>query len=209
MVRKRRKRKVKPGDGSALKHYKWWHSVYRSQFEIDHDDHRYTLDVDQFDWDERAFLYRDGHQHAVSVMPASFPVPGARIEAATSTYGMKRAHLVLDADDSQTQLHAVPGSAEAWRARIAVRHPVLSRSISAASIVVLLVALAFWVPQAVEGLTHIPAVADRIGGSWTSPVTLPSWLSIALGVGGVIAALERALQLRNHWLVDADTWWFG
>lgn len=209
MVRQSRQRKVKPGDGSALKPYRWWHPIYRSQFEIDHEGHRYTLDVDFFDWNERAYLYRDERQVAFCPVPAAFGVPGGQIEAAWSTYGMKRAHLVLTESGTTTQMHASPGTAEAWRARLAVRHPALSRVLAVASVVVLLVALAVWVPQAVETLTQIPAVAEWIGGPWTSPLNVPSWLQGALAFGGVAAGLERALSLRNHWLIDADTWWLG
>ena len=44
-------------------------------------------------------------------------------------------------------------------------------------------------------------------GTFTSPIQLPAWLNTALLVAGIIAAFERALTLRNHWLIDADTTW--
>lgn len=38
-------------------------------------------------------------------------------------------------------------------------------------------------------------------------MSLPSWLNTTLTVAGVLASLERALTLRNHWLPDVDTFW--
>jgi len=71
---------------------------------------------------------------------------------------------------------------------------------------VLLVGLVLLVPQLLELVTRIDAVAERVG-VFTSPVSLPPWLNTTLTVAGVLASLERALTLRNHWLLDVDTLW--
>ena len=44
-------------------------------------------------------------------------------------------------------------------------------------------------------------MGDRYGG-FAAPVQLPLWLTIALGLGAVLASVERALRLRYHWLLD-------
>ncbi|MFP5072481.1 hypothetical protein ACLFMI_22795 [Pseudonocardia nantongensis] len=36
-----------------------------------------------------------------------------------------------------------------------------------------------------------------------SPVQLPLWLNIALGVGAAVGSTERALRLRYSWLDSA------
>ncbi len=205
--RRRRLKKVKPGDGRPLRPYRRWHGLWRSVFEVDLEGHRYALDVDHFDLDGRARLYLDGRRHAVAEMPAAFPVPGGAIEAESSTYGLKRAHLVLD-DGTEYQLRPVPHSPEAWRADLGRRSPGVSKALAGGAITVLVVALVLGLPQLAEQITAIPAVAERVG-TVTAPITLPAWLNTALTVGGVLAGLERALTLRYHWLIDGDTGWFG
>src|SRR5699024_5206161 len=86
------------------------------------------------------------------------------------------------------------------------RHPGASRVIGLIAVVILLVGLVLMVPQAAELLTSIDAVAERVG-SFTSPIQLPSWLNTSLLVAGALAATERALTLRNHRLIDADSPW--
>ncbi|MFC7406526.1 hypothetical protein [Georgenia alba] len=195
-------KKVKPGDGSPLKPYRGWHVLWRTVFTLDHAGHEYALDVDFFDLEGRARFYRDGSQVAVAEMPAAFPVPDGAVEAASSTYGMRRAHLVLTSGQER-QLDPAPRTGEAWRARLAERRPGLSRALATGAVVVLVAALLLGLPQAMEQLSRIPVVADHLG-TFTSPVTLPAWLNTALGVAGVLAALERALSLRHHWLIDGD-----
>lgn len=206
-------RKVEPGDGRPLPAYRHGHLLWRSLFAIEHTDpaggtaHEYAVDVNLFDLDGRAALYRDGVRHAVAPLPAAFPVPGGVVEVASSMLGLKRVHLVLDSGEER-QLRPAPRTAEHWRARLGQRWPRLSRWLAGTAIAVLLVGLALGLPQAVEQVSRVPAVADRFG-TVTSPVSLPSWLNTTLLVAGLLAALERALTLRNHWLIDADTWLLG
>ena len=212
MGRKRREKKTKPGDGSPLRPFRPWQALYRSLFYLDADTtagrvDQFAVDVDYFDWDSRVFLYRDGKQEALAGLPAAFPVPGGVIEVATSTYGLRRMHLV-DSEGTARVLRPHPHSAEGWRARLARRHPRTSKAVSAASVAVLLASLLLLVPQMLEWVTHLPEVAEVVG-TVDSPVALPAWVNSALVVAGVLAAVERALNLRNHWLLDADTGWLG
>ena len=54
---------------------------------------------------------------------------------------------------------------------------------------------------ALEMVTRLDIVSDRFA-TLTSPIDLPGWASTTLLVAGILAATERALTLRNHWLVD-------
>ena len=74
------------------------------------------------------------------------------------------------------------------------------------AVMILLVGLVLMVPQVVELVTTVEVVAAQVG-TFTSPIQLPVWLNTTLLVAGMIAAFERALTLRNHWLIDADTTW--
>lgn len=209
--RRRAERRVKPGDGRALGPFRWWSVLWRTRFTVDHaapsgTTATYTVDV-ELALDDKAELYVDGSQHAVATLPAAFPVPGGVIDVASSLYGMRRAHLMTD-DGQKHQMVPAPGTAEHWRARLDHRHPRMSRWIGRVAVVVLLVGLVLVVPQAVQMISEVPPVAELLG-TFTSPVSLPGWLNTALAAAGVLAAIERALTLRNHWLIDADTWMFG
>src|SRR5690606_20033261 len=120
--------------------------------------------------------------------------------------GLSRMHHVPAGDRPAQTLRPHPRSLEGLRARFGRRHPGASRLLGALAIVVLLIGVALMVPQAAELITSIPPVAERVG-TFTSPIQLPTWLNITVTVAGVLAALERALTLRNHWLIDAEATW--
>lgn len=197
--------KVRAGDGRALRPMHSWQALHRTMFGIEHLQVRYVVDVSILG--DEAFLYVDGAQRAKAEMPCTFPITGGRIEAASSTYGLKRMHLVLE-DGTEHQLFPAPLTAEAWRARLGERHPRLSSWLARAAVVVLLLGLAVVVPEVIERLSQLDVVAENIG-TFTSPLTLPGWLATTLTVAGAAAGLERALTLRNHWLIDVDTFWIG
>ena len=210
--RRRKSAKVEHGDGTPLQPFRFWHLFYRSLFVTEHpndDDqvHTYAVDVNFFDEKSRAFLYRDGTQHAVSKMPAAFPISGGFIEVAATMFGMKRVHLVLNSGEER-QLRPAPRTAEHRRAVFGQRFPGMSRLIAGTAIVILLIGLVVGVPQLIEQVSQIPIIAERFG-SFSAPFSPPGWVNTTLLVGGIAAAFERALTLRNHWLIDADTWLFG
>jgi hypothetical protein len=243
--RRRKLGKVKPGDGTPLKAYRWWQPLSRTIFYFrsdlaersdlsdlsdagdwtdvsdpgdandasdriaiaDGEAHVYAVDVDFFDWNSEARLYRDGRQFSRSVLPAAFPVPGGVIEVATSTFGLTRMHFVAENGEERVLLPG-RGTAEGLRARFGRRFPRWSRGVGALAIIILLVGLVVAAPQALEVLTHIDWVAENFG-VFESPLVLPVWANTVLLVAGAIAALERALTLRSHWLIDLDTWWLG
>ncbi|WP_154792317.1 hypothetical protein [Occultella kanbiaonis] len=207
----KRARKNKPGDDSPLKPQRPWQVLSRSIFRIETgpagEVHEYAVDVDHFDLDEKVALYRDGRQHLVAGTPATFVVPGGAIEVARSTFGVSRMHLVADSGEERV-LAPDRHSAEYWRLVLDRRHPRLSRWIGRVAIGILVVGLVLFVPQLLELVSGIDVVAENVG-TFTSPISLPAWLNVTLLVAGILASTERALTLRNHWLLDLDTWWLG
>lgn len=163
-----------------------------------------------------AALYCDGVQVARSNLPAAFPVPGGVIEVARSSYGLTRMHFVPRAeggtaggpDEASTAVMLQPHrrSPEGIRARIARRFPFVSRVIGALAVVILIVGLVTGLPQGLQMITEIPLIADRFG-VFTSPFQFPAWVNTSLLIAGIVAATERALTLKNHWLIDLDTTW--
>ena len=209
--RKRAIARVKPGDGKPLKPMRAWQSVYRTVFHIDLPDdgtqRTYSVNVPYLDLDTTVSLYRDGRRTARAATPAVLPVPGGVIEVRASTFGLSRMHFVPH-DGAPRTLLPDRASAEGIRARFAHRFPRASRAAGTVAIAVLLVGLVVAVPQALEWVTSIDVVAERVG-TFTSPIVLPEWASTSLLVAGCLAGFERALTLRNHWLIDIDTWFIG
>lgn len=202
-----RRRRAEEGDGSPLREWRPWHALWRSALVTEHAGHHWTVDVDHFDWEGRALLHRDGRCAAVSVMPAALPVPGAHIEVATGTWGLTRAHIVHE-DGREEVLDPLPGTSEAWRARMGERFPRTSRAVGVLAVLVLTVNLVLLGLALAEWATHQSWAAPHVA-PWSSPLRLPDWLPGILVVAGVLAALERALTIRSHWLVDAETGWFN
>ena len=221
--RSRQLRRAKPGDGSALKPLAWWQLLTRTQFFLDPDESvgrtaQYAVDVrflaTPLEGGKIAegarhapvALYRDGRQQLIANPPVAFAVPGGVIEVGTSMYGLTRMHLVPDDGSPDRTLRPHRRSLEGLRARFDRRHPAASRVVGLLAVLILLVGLVLMVPQAAEIATSLDMVAERVG-TFTSPIQLPTWLNTSLLIAGALAATERALTLRNHWLIDADTTW--
>ncbi|HEY1134403.1 MAG TPA: hypothetical protein VGE77_07480 [Nocardioides sp.] len=206
-------KKVEPGDGSRQPRLRPWHFLVRTMLLTRVPDqhgvlHDHAVHVKLLADEKGARHYRDRVQVAVGDLPVKFAVPGGRLEVATSIFGLSRAHHVRD-DGTEQVMTPAPGSAEHARARFGRRFPRTSRLIGAVAIVICLAGVAIAVPQLLELVTHWPPVADRIDWSFDSPVSLPAWANTSLFVAGLLAGTERALTLRNHWLIDADTWVLG
>ncbi|GEK22037.1 hypothetical protein [Cellulomonas xylanilytica] len=207
--RRRQAKRVKPGDGSPLPRFRWWQLLSRSLFTLelvgpDGRPSSYAVDVrqagDKDDGEVRARLYVDGALRMVSRVPARFPVPGGEIEVVVGGFGMKRCHLVA-ADGSERQLVPHPRSAEGRRARFDRDHPVASRGVGALSLLAVLVGLCLALPALAETISEIPPVAQAVG-TFKSPLNLPGWLLVTVGVAAVVGSIERALRLRSSWIDD-------
>lgn len=207
--RRRARQKVKPGDGHTLKPWHWWHLFWRSLFFLQLIDENgrqqtYAVSVNYFSETSQADLYLNGRHHAVSELPAAFPVPNGVIEVDMSTIGIKRMHYVAEGSEGGTvpqQLVPDADSNEGLRARLDSRHPALSRWLGVVSLLVLVVALVLGAPQLLETITSIEVIAENIG-TFTSPVQLPAPVNTALTLAAVLASFERALRLRYNWLLD-------
>ncbi|GAB2667697.1 hypothetical protein GCM10027271_29190 [Saccharopolyspora gloriosae] len=207
--RDRALRRVKSGDGRPLKPFRWWQQFSRALLHLTldhHDGHRtvYTVEVRHMgdsNGEVKAHLFRDGRHHAVSKVPAAFPVDGGTIEVATSQVGLKRCHYVT-ASGTEHQLTPDPKSAEGRRARLERNHPVVSGAVGFVSVVLLVIGVILLAIQIAEPISRIPPIAANIG-IFESPLHLPLWLNTALTIGAALASTERALRMRYHWLLDA------
>lgn len=204
--------KAKPGNGSALAKYRFWQLFSRSLFILELRDpqgrgHVFEVDVryyaDSSTKASPAALYRDGVQLYRAKLPVAFPVPGGVIEVAKSASGLKRMHYVTG-DGRERMLRPHPRSHEGLRARFGQRFPRVSGALGVLAVAVLVVGLAVALPKTLEVVTHSPIIAQNVG-RFVSPIRLPQWANISLGVAGALAAVERALTLRHHWLLDMKT----
>ncbi|MBB5857620.1 hypothetical protein ACFQ05_18600 [Amycolatopsis umgeniensis] len=199
-------RRIKHGDGHALPRFRWWQQGGRALFYLRPagDEGEYAVDVRHGRTDSsghtNADLYLDGRHHARSRLPAAFPVPGGTIEVKKSVFGLKRCHFVT-VDGVEHQLQPDRFSAEGRREHLDRTHPALSRGIGFFSTILLLVSVAVLITQLLEKLTRPAPIAEHIG-TFTSPVALPVWLNIAIGIAAALASTERALRLRYNWLLD-------
>lgn len=206
---RRLERRVKPGDGKPLKPFRWWQMTRRSLLSValpagGGHSATYTVEVrhggDAETGVVRARLYRDGFCEAESKLPARFPVPGGNIEVRRSEVGMRRCHFVAD-DGSERRLVPDPRSGEGRRMNFAREHPGASALIGAVSVVLLLIGVGLNLLQAAQPISEIPVIAESLG-TFESPVRLPIWLNITLGLGAAFGAVERGMRMRYHWLLD-------
>jgi len=203
-----RSARVTPGDGHALQRFRWWQQLSRSLFHLHLSDESgveetWSVDVrhaGDSNGEVNARLHRDGVHHARSEFPATFAVPGGAIEVVATSFGLRRCHYVTHAG-VEWQLVPDPASAEGRRARLEQARPVLSRAMGLVSVSVLALALVLGVPQIIEQITQIPAVAQRVG-TFISPFHISGWANTALFMATVVASTERALRLRYNLLLD-------
>lgn len=215
VIKERRRReaakRLKDGNGRPLKRFRWWQPLSRALFHlplIHGDGHRTVYSVDVPYWQRvmtedgkgRAHLYLNGRHHLESALPAVFPVPGGAVEVEPTAFGLKRCHYVTAGGDER-QLVPDERSAEGRRARLDREHPALSRLVRAVSLVLLVVPILLVVPQIAEAVSRVPPVAERFG-TFASPVDLPLWLNVALGLCASTSSVERATRLRWNALLD-------
>lgn len=203
--RSRAAARVRPGNGQALAAFRWWQLPGRALFHLYLTELDYAVDIrhwqNQSSGNVEAHLYRNGRQYAVSKLPATFPVPGGIVDVAMSGFGIKRCHYVPE-KGSERQLTPDPATAEGRRARMDHRHPGASRLIGRLSVVMLLIGVTLLVLEVAPPISQIPPIAESVG-TFTSPIDLPWWLTLALALATATASAERALRMRYHWLLDA------
>ncbi|MCA1040521.1 hypothetical protein LCM00_13490 [Bacillus infantis] len=211
--RYRAARRVKDGNGLPLKKYRWWQPFSRSLFYLtltNEAGRQMVYAVDFSYWQQffsengkgKAHLYLDGKHYAESKLPAAFAVAGGRIEVASTVFGLKRCHFVTG-EGTVHQLTPDESSAEGRRARFDREHPTLSRWIGYISLIMLIVPLVLAIPQIIDAVTQVPLIAQRFG-TFDSPITLPMWLNIGLGLCAAAGSVERATRLKWNALLDGS-----
>ena len=208
--RRKRGSRTRAGNGRPLEPFRWWHLVSgRKLFSLSlvrTDGSRASYDVDVRLSGKQAgdfgmvHLYLDGRHHAESPLPTAMPVEGDVIVVALSSAGLQRAHYLPDGGKAR-QLTPHPRTAIGRKMRFDRDHPVLTRWVGVISVVMLVIGVGVNDVQMLESLSQIPPVAEHLG-HFASPLRLPLWLNIALGLGAGFAATERALRLKFHWLLD-------
>ncbi|MFD1066833.1 hypothetical protein [Oceanobacillus locisalsi] len=89
-----------------------------------------------------------------------------------------------------------------------MRCPRISTFIAGIAVAILLMLLVLSLPQLMESIAKIPSVSENIG-KFESPITLSIWTNFAIGIAAALAAIEQALMLRSHWLIDMETSGWG
>ena len=198
-------RRVKPGDGRPLQRFRWWqlftgrHLFYLDVDRADGGRNHYAVDVRGAGDDGKAFVYLESRQVARAHLPARIPVEGGAIELIESVAGLKRAHYVTATGESL--LVPDPASPVGRRMDFARTHPVASGWLGGIAVVVLLVGAGLNVLQLLEPILQIPPIVEAIG-RYESPVRLPFWLNLTLGLLAAAGATERALRIRYNWVLD-------
>lgn len=201
----RRKKKVKDANGEPLKAIRFWQYFQRTVFHKKIEQDVYSVDVDLYgkEWlGPESALYKNGRRIKESPVPSVYEIPGGFIDVQTTTYGVKRIHYVTESDESQM----VPDkhSLEGMRARFDSKFPTASRWIGYIAAAILIIGLIVGVPAVIELITRVNIVADNLG-AFTSPFQFSYGLNVTLVILGLVAATERALSLKNHWLIDMET----
>lgn len=180
---------------TKLKKYGNWHWLWRGLFELQTKDGLYHIDVDYFDFDERIHVYKDGELVDTKKSPAKVMLEDkASIEAGLSTYGMKYVRL-RGADGKTSNFAPSKGTPEAWRKNFNQNHPRSSKVLNVFSWTVLIIA----------AITQLPELINILSQWFNTKLPtfeLPFWANITLSVAGVIAALDRALQLKHNKWID-------
>lgn len=212
--RKRRRgmKKVKAGDGHLLKNYRLWHIFTHSLFHItitseNNEKTYYALKSRYFAEDSSVDLYLNRKHIAYSTLPATIPIKDGIIEVKSGGSGINSIQYITD-KKATFSVSPDKRSIRGVRMWLHKSYPMVSSLMAGVAIVILLMSIALSLPQLIESISKIPWVAENIG-TFQSPFKLSIWMNVAIGIAGAIAATERALMLRSHWLIDMETAGWG
>lgn len=207
---RKRMARTRAGNGRPLEPFRWWHLVAgRKLFSLslvraDGSQASYDIDVRLSGKQAGGFgmvhLYLDGRHVAESTLPTAIRVEGGVIVVELSTVGLQKAQYLPDEGKARL-LTPHPKTAIGRRMQFDRDHPVFSRWVAAIAVFMLLIGVGLNGLQVLEPLSQIPPIAEHFG-RFESPLRLPLWLNLALGLGAGFAATERALRLKFNWLLD-------
>lgn len=203
--RKRRLKKVTEGDGHALKSYRFWHVFTHSLFHIhiindENEKTNYALKSRYFAENASVDLYYENKHIASSTLPAVIPMENGILEVKSGGSGINKINYITDKDE-MFFVYPDKRSVRGLRLGLHQRFPKISSFIALLATLVLLMSVVLSLSQLLEPMAQIPWVAENIG-TIESPVKLSVWANIAVGIAAAIAATERALMLRSHWIID-------
>ncbi|NMO97940.1 hypothetical protein [Paenibacillus lemnae] len=209
----RKMKKVKGGDGHLLKKYQIWNIVTHSLFHVeirsaaDGKTTKYAIKSRYFTEEPMVDLYREGRHIAFSKLPAVLPIDQGVIEVTKSSSGINGIHFITD-QEASFSVYPDKRSIRGLRWWIHKRLPKISACIGVAAVIILFISLALGSTQLLEKISEIPWVSENLG-TFQSPITLSVGTNLGIGIAAFAAGLERALMLRNHWLIDIETTGWG
>ncbi|WP_239741098.1 TetR/AcrR family transcriptional regulator [Mammaliicoccus sp. M-M45] len=197
--------KVKEGDGHNLKPYRLWNIFTHSLFHITiinekNGEVNYALKSKYFVGEPRVDLYNNGKHVAYSKLPAAFKLENGILEVRSGGSGINRIKYISNQEENFS-VKPDKKSIRGMRLELHKHFPKVSGFISLVSILVIFVSFILSMPQILESLTQIPWIAENIG-IFESPIHFSVAMNISIGIAVAIAASERAMMLRNHWLID-------
>ncbi len=199
---------MKKGDGHFLKTYRIWNIFTQSLFHIYITNEKnetiyYALKSRYFAEDSSVDLYHNNKHIAYSTLPAAIPVENGIIEVKSGGSGINSIKYITDKKETFS-VYPDKRSVRGLRMGLHKSFPKISSLIAGIAIVILLTSLALSLPQLIESIAQIPWVSENIG-TFESPINLSVWENFAIGIAVALAAIERALMLRSHWLIDMET----
>ncbi|MDG5472341.1 hypothetical protein P6709_11300 [Jeotgalibacillus sp. ET6] len=206
--RRRKLKKVKEGDGHRLKEYRIWniftHSLFHIEIINDRDGKRtnYAIKSNYFVEEPRVDLYKEGRHVAFSKLPAVLPTDRGAIEVKTSSTGISGIHYFTEHEDAFS-VFPDKRSIRGFRLWLHKQFPKISGFIGLIAIVTLLISLTLGLTQVMESFSDIPWISQNIG-TFNSPINLSVWTNFAIGIAAALAGTERALMMKNHWLIDIE-----
>src|SRR5690606_6593815 len=129
----------------------------RTAAEIDHDGHRYRVELRLMSAGKNVTLYKDEAAVARASTPARFEISGGVIEVDASEHGFSRA--ILRHNGATTRMRPAVGTWEAARERWHREHPTASRAVAGVATVIVIVSVVVALMELLELVMAIPAVS--------------------------------------------------
>ncbi|MGD7705432.1 hypothetical protein [Microlunatus sp. Y2014] len=177
-----------------------WRNLTGTAAEIEHEGHRYRVELKLFSPAKNVSLLRDGAVVRQASAPARFTLhDGVTIVVDSTEHGFRVAE--LRGGDEVRPLEPAAGTWEAGRVAWGRQHPTADRLISVVTGIVIVISLIYAALQLLHVITSIDVVQDLLGGwSFTMPFTPSAAVQIVcglvVGASGADTALRMSPKLR-------------